>query len=117
MPGGWLTPVSAFARPASWLDPSRLTVSTEISVGTGWGGNGVDGLQVTRLGYRFAAPFAMQVSVGSALGSRAVGSGSMFLEGLDLAYRPFGSVEFQVHYRDLRSPLQLSSYPASSFGR
>jgi len=115
--GGWLTPVSAFARPAAWLDPSRLMVSTEVSVGTGWGGRGAEGLQVTRLSYRFGAPLAMQVSVGSALGSRTPGSGSMFLEGLDLAYRPFGSVEFQVHYRDLRSPLQLSPYQDSGFWR
>ena len=115
--GGWLTPVSAFARPAAWLDPSRLSISTEVSVGTGWGGHGVDGLQVTRLSYRFGAPLAMQVSVGSALGPRAAGSGSMFLEGLDLAYQPFGSVEFQVHYRDLRSPLQVSPRPDAGFWR
>jgi hypothetical protein len=44
-------PVSAFARPASWLDPSRLQISTEVSVGTGFSG-GSQGLQVTRLSYR-----------------------------------------------------------------
>ena len=31
-------PVSEFAQPASWLDPSRLHISTTVSVGTGFGG-------------------------------------------------------------------------------
>src|SRR5258705_5890895 len=31
-------PVSGFASPASWFDPSRLHLSTSVSVGTGYGG-------------------------------------------------------------------------------
>jgi hypothetical protein len=104
-----LTPVSAFARPASWLDPSRLSLSTEVSIGTGWSAS-VPPLQVTRLSYQLGTPLWMRVSVGSQLGPRAAGSNTLFLEGLDVSYRPFRSLEFQVHYRDLRSPLQLSPY-------
>jgi len=33
----------------------------------------------------------------------------MFLEGFDLAYHPFNSFLVQVHYQDIRSPLQLNS--------
>lgn len=101
-------PVSAFARPALWLDPSRLHVSTEVSVGSGFTG-GPQGLQVTRLTYRIGEPLAMRVSLANAFGTRGPGGGNrMFLEGLDLSYRPFSSVLFQVRYQDLRSPLQLS---------
>ena len=103
-------PVSAFARPASWLDPGRLQISTEFSVGTGFGGS--QGLQTTRLSYRLGAPLAMSVSVGNAFGgSRSMlggGGNGMFLEGLDLAYRPLPSMLVQFRYNDLRSPLQLS---------
>jgi hypothetical protein len=63
-------PVSEFARPASWLDPSRLHISTTVSVGTGWGG-GTDGMQVTSLSYQVASPLAVQVSLGNAFGARA----------------------------------------------
>ena len=104
-------PVSSFARPASWLDPSRLQLSTEFSVGTGFGGS--QGLQVTRLSYRIGAPLAMSVSVGNAFGNgRTFGGGGngMFLEGLDLSYRPLPSMLVQFHYNDLRSPLQLQRY-------
>src|SRR5215470_9555071 len=108
-------PVSAFARPASWLDPSRLQISTEVSVGTGFSG-GSQGLQVTRLSYRLGAPLAMSVSIGNTFGGNrpsfgANGSGnSMFLEGLDLQYRPIPSMLVQFHYTDVRSPLQYQQY-------
>jgi hypothetical protein len=102
-------PVSAFARPAFWFDPSRLSISTEVSVGSGLAGRGVDALQVTRFSYQFGGPLSMRVSLGNAFGPQAAGSGSsFFLEGLDLAYRPFRSMQIQVHYQDFRSPLQLS---------
>ncbi len=101
-------PVSAFARPASWLDPSRLQMSTEISVGTGFGGS--QGMQVTRLSYRLGAPLAMSVSVGNAFGGKMAGSSGMFLEGLDLSYRPLPSMLVQFRYNDIRSPLQLRRY-------
>ena len=55
-------PVSGFASPASWFDPSRLHLSTSVSVGTGYGGR-TEGLQVTSLSYQLAAPLAMRVSV------------------------------------------------------
>lgn len=106
-------PVSAFARPASWLDPSRMQISTEFSVGTGFG-TGSQGLQVTRLSYRLGAPLAMSVSVGNTFGGggRSFGSGGngMFLEGLDLSYRPLPSMLVQFRYNDLRSPLQMQRY-------
>ena len=105
---GAMTPVSAFARPAFWLDPSRLSVSTEVSVGSSWGGRGTEALQVTRLSYQLGAPLAMRVSLGDQWGPGGAGSGSMFLEGLDVAYRPFQSFEVRVRYQDLRSPLQLT---------
>jgi hypothetical protein len=100
-----LVPVSAFARPAAWFDPSRLHVTTELSFGTGFTGQS-SGLQVTRLSYQFGAPLAMQVSVGNAFGGGVREGGQFFLEGLDLQYRPFRSMLLQVNYRDLRSPLQ-----------
>lgn len=104
-------PVSAFARPAAWFDPSRLQISTEVSVGSGAGvQGGLNGLQVTRLSYQFGAPLAMRVSVGNAFGSPSAGNGNaFFLEGLDLSYRPFSSFLIQVHYQDVRSPLQYRS--------
>jgi hypothetical protein len=104
-----LVPVSALARPAAWFDMSRLNLSTSVSVGTGFGG-GSEALQVTSLSYRFARPVWMNVSVGNAWGPTAARNGSsLFLEGLDLGYRPFSSLQIQVHYRDLRSPLQYGS--------
>jgi hypothetical protein len=115
-------PISAFARPASWFDPSRLQISTEVSMGSSFAGSGMDALQVTRLSYQFAAPLAMRVSVGNAFGpGAAAGRGSsLFLEGLDLSYRPSSYLQIQLHYVDVRSPLQLSRYgygPSSSFWR
>lgn len=106
-----IVPVSAFARPASWLDPSRLRISTTVSVGTGWGG-GTDGLQVTSLSYQLSSPLAVRLSVANAFGAGALERGrGMFLEGFQLAYRPLPSLQFNIDYRDIRSPLQYSSYP------
>src|SRR5258708_7425405 len=60
-------PVSAFARPAAWLDPARMHVSTSLSFGSGWSG-GSSGLQVTSLSYQFSKPAWLEVSVGNAFG-------------------------------------------------
>ncbi|HYM81495.1 MAG TPA: hypothetical protein VEY91_08790 [Candidatus Limnocylindria bacterium] len=99
-------PVSAFARPSSWFDPSRLQFGTSISFGSGFGG-GSEGLQTTSLTYRFGSPLAMRVSVGRAFGAAATARGDgLFLEGFDVAYRPHPSLQFQIHYQDVRSPLQ-----------
>lgn len=109
-----LVPVSAFARPMGWFDPSRLKVSTTVSVGTGWGG-GTDGLQVTSLSYQLANPLRMRVSVGNAFGSSTAARGNgFFLEGLAVEYRPHPSFQINVDYRDIRSPLQYPYY--SGFG-
>jgi hypothetical protein len=104
-------PVSAFSRAASWFDPSRLSVSTSLSYGSGWNGQST-GLGVTSLSYQFAAPLAMRVSLGQTFGAGSLDSGSRpFLEGLDLAYRPHPNLQFQVHYQDVRSYLQLNRDP------
>jgi len=111
-------PVSAFARPADWLDFSRLHVSAEVMMGSGFGGQGVNGLQVTRLHYQVADPLSVRVSLGTAFGAQTAASGrSMFLEGLDLSYRPFGSLLVQFRYQDVRSPLQLSRSGAYDYWR
>ena len=106
-------PVSGFASPASWFNPSRLHLSTSVSVGTGFGGR-TEGLQVTSLSYQLAAPLAMQVSVGSTFGngyrSGSANGNNFFLEGLSLAYHPHPSFQINVDYRDIRSPLQYNSY-------
>src|SRR5207244_3347472 len=102
-------PVSALARPAAWLDYSRMHITTEFSVGSGLSGTGTNALQVTRLSYQFGAPLAMQVSVGNAFGAGGLSRGnSMFLEGLDVSYHPSSSLLIQLRYQDVRSPLQLS---------
>lgn len=107
-------PVSAFARPASWFDPSRLHFTTTVSFGTGWGGAS-EGMQVTSLRYQVANPLAVKVSVGNLFGqSAAMNGSSMFLEGLQVAYRPHPSFQINVDYRNIRSPLQYSYY--SGFG-
>ena len=109
-------PVSAFARPASWLDPSRLHLSTTVSVGTGFNGK-TEGLQVTSLSYQMAGPLAVRLSLGNAFGASAAQSGhGMFLEGFQVAYRPFASMQINVDYRDFRSPLQYSSYSSRDPG-
>ncbi|OGF16520.1 MAG: hypothetical protein A2W00_13195 [Candidatus Eisenbacteria bacterium RBG_16_71_46] len=100
---------------ASWFDPSRLHLSTSVSVGTGFGG-GAQGLQVTSLNYQFRAPMTMSVSLGNALGGPAGARGSsIFLEGLRMAYQPSPSMLFQIRYQDLRSPLQYQSSPYDPF--
>jgi hypothetical protein len=104
-------PVSAFARPLAWFDPARLQVSTSVSVGSGWFGQGTSTLQLTQLTYQFASPLAMRVSVGNSFGGSLPGANAgFFLEGLDVAYRPHPSFQIHVQYQDLRSPLQLSRY-------
>jgi hypothetical protein len=106
-------PISAFARAASWFDPSRLNVSTSVSFGSGWNGQGT-GLGVTSFSYHFAAPLAMRVSLGQTFGQAALDGGNRpFLEGLDLAYRPHPNFQFQIHYQDVRTPLQLARDPFS----
>ena len=100
-------PVSAFGTPA-WFDPSRLHITSSVSVGSGFGRN-VNALQVTSLSYQFGSPLSMSVSLGNAWGSGIQrSSSSFFLEGLDVAYRPSANLQFLIHYQNLRSPLQLS---------
>src|SRR5262245_26344117 len=60
-------PISAFARTASWFDPSRLHLTSTFSVGSGFGG-GTNALSVTRLSYQFGAPVSMSVSLGNTFG-------------------------------------------------
>lgn len=98
-------PISALARPAAWLDPSRMKLSTELMIGSGFGGP-AQGLQVTRLQYQFGQPLTMRLSLGNAFGAARGRDSGFFLEGLDLSYQPFGSFLVQVHYQDVRSPLQ-----------
>jgi hypothetical protein len=99
-------PVSALARPAAWLDPSRLHFSTSLSVGSAFGTT--QGLQITSLHYDFAIPLSMSVSMGNMWGpSSAGGNGSPFLEGLNLSYRPLRSLQVNIQYQDIRSPLQF----------
>lgn len=97
-------PMGGLARGLAWFDPARLSVSTSVSVGSGFGGT--QGLQVTRLGYRFGAPLAMSVGVGNRFGGP--GQMSPFLESLSLRYQPSRSTTFQFEFRDVRSPLQLT---------
>ena len=99
-------PISAFGNPAGWFDPSRLHLATSVSVGSGFSG-GTSALQVTSLFYQFKAPVTMSVSVGNAFGPSAARSGSsVFLEGLNLAWRPSTNSLVRIEYHDLRSPLQ-----------
>ena len=105
-----LVPVSAFARPAAWLDPARMHFSTTVSVGTGFSGTS-SALQVTRMTYQIARPAWLEVSVGNALGGGRAGGNGMFLEGLKLGFRPNANTFFQIQYRDVRSPLQYSRDP------
>ena len=103
-------PISALARPIAAFDPSRLQISSLVSVGTGWGGS-AQALQVTSLTYKFDAPVLMRVSLGNAWGPQMQGRSSFFLEGLDLAFRPSANTLFQIRYQDLRSPLQYGTSP------
>lgn len=99
-------PVSALARPAAWLDPSRLHFSTSLSVGSALGTT--QGLQITSLHYDFSIPLSMSVSMGNSWGpGSAGGNGKPFLEGLNLSYRPLRSLQVNIQYQDIRSPLQF----------
>lgn len=101
-------PISGLGMPFSSIDPSRLHITSTLSFGTSSFGGGMNGLQVTRLSYSFPAPVWMSVSLGSAFGGAGARNGqNFFLEGLDLAYRPSRAFQFQIHYQDIRSPLQL----------
>jgi hypothetical protein len=108
-------PVSAFGLARDWFDPSRLHVSSMVSVGSGgWGSHGTSALQVTTLSYSFKAPVAMSVSLGNAWGANTPRGGqSFYLQGFSVAYQPTRSMQFQVQYQDLRSPLQ---YARPGFG-
>ena len=105
-------PLSAFARPASWFDPSKLRLSSTVSVGSGFGGGAsTTALQVTRLSYQFGAPLTMGVSLGNTFGLNRARSGSpFFLEGLDVTWRPNRNSILRVEFRDVRSPLQVDPW-------
>jgi len=103
-------PISALARPLAALDPSRLQLSSLVSVGSGWGG-GMQALQVTSLSYRFDAPVRLRVGIGNAWGREVEGRSSLFLEGVDFAFRPSQNTFFEFRYQNLRSPLQYGSSP------
>ncbi len=111
---GWHPPVptSAFSRASSWIDPQRLHFSTSVSVGSGWGGQGTNALQVTSLSYQFHAPVALSVSLGNAWGPSGASSNgnTMFLEGLRMAWQPRANTSFTFEYHQLRSPLQYGAY-------
>jgi len=120
----WASSASAqLSDPATAASPrvpvsalGRLSVSSEFSFGTSFGGGPAQGLQVTRLRYRIGDPLALRVSVGNTFGMPgSKGASSPFLEGLDLAYQPFKSMLIQVHYQDIRSPLQYSHLGYSEF--
>ena len=108
-------PVSAFGLARDWFDPSRLHVSSMVSVGSSsWGSRGTSALQVTTLSYSFRAPVAMSVSMGNAWGSNTSrNEQSFYLQGFSLAYQPSRTMQFQIQYQDLRSPLQRQQ---SGFG-
>ena len=108
-------PVSAFGLAREGFDPSRLHVSSMLSVGSSnWGSRGTNALQVTTLSYSFKAPVAMSVSMGNAWGSSTPRNGqSFYLQGFSLAYQPSRTMQFQIQYQDLRSPLQCQQ---SGFG-
>jgi hypothetical protein len=111
-------PISALARPAAWLDASRIHVSTSFSVGSGFGGS--QALQVTSLSYQFKSPMWLNVSMGNSWGSSSLSrGGAPFLEGVDFGFRPSSSMTVRFQYRDFRSPLQLESFgnPYGVWGR
>jgi hypothetical protein len=105
-----LVPVSKFARPAGWLDPSRLNISTMVSVGTGFSGNS-SALQVTSFSYQFTRPAWLQVGLGNSFGKDNARGNGMFLESLSFGFRPSANSVFQIQFRDIRSPLQYSNEP------
>jgi hypothetical protein len=104
-----LVPISGFARAASWFDPSRLHLSSTVSVGSAYGVTSA--LQVTRLSYQFGAPLSMGVSIGNSFGPNTVGgTNPFFLEGFDLTWRPSANALLRIEMHDVRSPLQLDRY-------
>jgi len=105
-------PVSALARPLAWFDPSRLQISTSVIMGSGFGAaTSSQALQVTSFNYRFGLPLEVGVRVGNTWGTgfERNASSSFFLEGLDVRYRPTPNMSFEIHTRDVRSPLQYDS--------
>lgn len=102
-------PISLLARPMQWFDASRLQFSNTVTVGGGSWGTGA--LNVTALTYQFKAPVTMQLRLGTEFGPQgASGNGaSMFLEGLDMTWRPSGNSMLRVQWRDVRSPLQYGN--------
>ena len=98
----------------SWFDPSRLHLSSTVSVGSGFGGTS-SALSVTSLSYAFKAPLTMSVSLGNTFGMNGVhnGGSAFFLEGFDVAWRPSQNTLFRVEMHNVRSPLQ---YGYSPFG-
>lgn len=112
-----LVPVSAFARPAAWFDPSRLHLSSSVTVGSGWGsGSATNALQVTSLSYQFSKPAWLEVSLGNAWGGNTASGSNMFLEGLRFGFRPTANSVFSIQYENVRSPLQLNRYPYGPWG-
>jgi len=107
-------PQSSMAASLGGFDRSRLSLSTSVSVGSGFGGH-TQSLQLMSLRYQFAAPLAMSVSVGNMLGG-AQGS-SPFLESLSLRYQPSRSTFLQFEFHDVRSPLQLTRSAQDPFAR
>ncbi len=108
-------PLSAFASPAAWFDPSRLHLMSTMSFGSGFGGQ-TSALSVTSLAYQFRAPVTLSVNIGNSFGLDSARKGSsFFLEGLDLTWRPNRNSIFRVEMRDVRSPLQYG-YGARGLG-
>ena len=102
-------PISLLAKPMQWFDTSRLHFSNTMTVGGGsWG---TSALNVTSLTYQFQAPVTMQLRMGTQFGPQGAGGNgtSMFLEGLDMTWRPGGNSLLRVQWRDVRSPLQYGS--------
>ena len=110
-----LVPISGLARAASWFDPSRLHLSSTVSVGSSSGMTSA--LQVTRLSYQFGRPLSMSVSIGNSFGPNAVsGTNPFFLEGFNLDWRPSPNALFRVEMRNIRSPLQLDPLGGYGYG-
>lgn len=109
-------PVSAFARPLSWFDSSRLHMTHSIAVGSGFTG-GTAALQTTEFAYAFKAPITMKVSVGNTLGTSVQSNGAnFFLQGLDMAWQPNSHSTFRIQYQNVRSPLQYGPAWGSPYG-
>lgn len=109
-------PVSAFARPLSWFDSSRLHMTHSIAVGSGFSG-GTSALQTTEFAYAFKAPLTMRVSVGNTLGTGLQSNGAnFFLQGLDMAWQPNSHSTLRIQYQNVRSPLQYGNSWGSPYG-